>query len=84
MSRNESAGELALEKLAESLRAAFGEAVSAQMAEGSLRLQVGPKAAWINATGRLVGESFDGPGSLEVGVDEGGVVVASARSPIVS
>lgn len=49
--------DLALNKIAESLRVAFGGDVDASMSAGRLRLAIGNKSAWINAHGELEGEA---------------------------
>lgn len=73
---------LPLERLAASIREAFGGTILAEMRGSRVHLKVGPKAAWFDATGCLVGESFDGIGSLEVGVDEDGIAAAATRTAV--
>lgn len=73
-----------IEKMAESLREAFGGAISAETKEGELRLKIGPKTAWIDANGDLVGESFDGLGGLEIGVDVESLAAAPAGTSVIA
>lgn len=75
---------IALGHLAASIQKAFGDAILAQSCGDDLYLKIGPKAAWFNTSGRIVGESFDGVGGLEVGVDKNGVVAAPAGVAAVS
>ena len=75
---------LPLDRFAASIREAFGAEILAEMRGSRLRLKAGPKAAWFDDAGRLVGESFDGIGSLEVCVDEDGVVIAPAGATVVA
>ena len=75
---------MVLETLAESLRAAYGEAISVEIPAGLLHLIIGKKGIWINAEGKLEGESFSGVRSDDVGVDPDCSVVASATTSLTS
>jgi hypothetical protein len=44
-----------LAKLAESLRAVFGDSVSADFESGELKLTIGPRTAWISEGGEVRG-----------------------------
>ena len=68
--------------LAESLRTAFGDYMDVETLESELKLSISGKSAWINAAGRLSGESGIGSGTLEVGIDVIGSLVTTAASPI--
>ena len=46
-----------LETLRRSLKKAFSEAVSAEVAGELLRLSIGSKTAWVNSSGELEGEA---------------------------
>jgi hypothetical protein len=46
-----------LSALGRSLKQAFGETVSAEVASDLLRLEIGNKIAWINSSGELEGEA---------------------------
>jgi hypothetical protein len=56
-----------LEALRRSLKQAFGEAVSAEVAADLIRLEIGNKIAWINSSGELEGEARQ-PHSAVLGV----------------
>lgn len=60
MNALEQNGSMNIDNLSLSLRKAFDDYMQIYVAENEMYIKIGPKAAWINSSGFLTGESLDG------------------------